>query len=54
MSGGKGNLIIVWPDKPEQLPLRMIGLLDHSLFGVDVVVNGTPLLGMIELLSYVD
>ncbi|MBR5176010.1 MAG: aspartyl protease family protein [Bacteroidales bacterium] len=39
---------VIWPDKTEQLPLRTIGPRGHSLYGVDVMVNGTPLLGMID------
>lgn len=39
---------VTWPDKPELLPIKTIGPQDHSLYGIDVVVNGTPLLGMID------
>lgn len=39
---------VIWPAEPQLLPFRMIGPLEHSQYGVDVVVNGTPLLGMID------
>ena len=39
---------VAWPDQPEPLPLKMIGPPERSLYGVDVSVNGIPLLGMID------
>ena len=38
----------VWPAVPEVLPLRIIGPQGHSLYGVDITVNGKPLVGMID------
>ena len=39
---------VTWPDKPEPLPLRTIGPEGHSLYGVDVSLNGKRLTGMID------
>ena len=39
---------VIWPDESESLPIKTIGPRDHSLYGIDVAVNGKPLLGMID------
>ena len=39
---------VTWPEEPELLMLRTIGQKGHSLYGVDVSVNGNRLLGMID------
>lgn len=39
---------VVWPKEAERLPLRTLGSQGHTLYGVDVSVNGKPLVGMID------
>ena len=39
---------VVWPEETERLPLKTIGPQGRSLYGVDVSVNGKPLVGMID------
>ena len=39
---------VVWPEKQDPLRFKTIGPPEHSLYGVDVSVNGIPLLGMID------
>jgi predicted aspartyl protease len=38
----------IWPDEPEPLPVKLIGPQDKCLYGVDVRVNGRPLVGYID------
>ena len=38
----------VWPGRSVTLPLRQVGPVDHSLYGVDVTVNGRRLLAVID------
>ena len=38
----------IWPDNPEPLPLKLIGPQEKCLYGVDVRVNGRPLVGYID------
>lgn len=39
---------VVWPQEPELLPLKTIDPQGKSLYGIDVMVNGKPLVGMID------